>query len=188
MAHGFYSSGWSRAPDIRQGALITMVADGLNDPAVISTTRPTGIIPTMSMRGMRIRALGDEDDDVLDMVVFAVDVDNDLNPTIYTTTELGTCIFITGASGLANPQHPVWNPLGGTEFFADTVTSWTGTNAGNALFSYANGSAITASPVADSQVEIAELMLPDVGNVYGILLRFELGEAGAAGAMFKLDI
>lgn len=185
MSHNnLYSTGWSRAPEIRGGALVALGADGTNDPSTISTTAPTGMIPTMSMRGMRIRALGDTDTDVLDMVVFSVDVDNDFKPTVFTTTELGTLIWITGP--LVNPKHAYWNPLGGVELFADIVTSWTPTAAGTALFSYADGAVVTSSPANNL---IAEMLIPDLGNIHGILLRFELGTATATGgAMFKLDI
>ena len=184
MAHGFYSSGWQRSPDIRGGALALMPSDGGNDPAKVSTTRPANIIPTMGWRGMRIRALGDTDTDILDMVIFSVEVDNDQQPTAYTTTELGTLIWVTGP--LANPIHAHWNPLGGTEFFADQITSWTPLLYANALFSYANGSVILAD--TDDSL-ISEMFLPDLGNIYGIVLAFEQGnDGGTAGAMYKLDV
>ena len=187
MAHGFYSTGWSRAPEIRDAALPDMGAAGAADPTLAFTaTRPSNVIPTMSMRGMRIRALGDTDGDSLVMVIFGIDTDHDMQPKYYSAMELGSATWTTGTLVHSVNLDKLSDPTRGTELYADTVT-WVGTAEGNAHFSYANSSAITSSPTSN---RIAEIKIPDLGNIWGIVLAFEegTGTGATAGAMFKLDI
>ncbi len=177
----FRTTNWIRTPGTTE-PLTENLAAGVRDPSLFASTEPTNFIKTMGWRGMRIRAIGDADGETTALVVFGIDVDNFFKPTTWTAMELGTATFTTGTlAGLGTGSHFV-NLI---DLHCDTVT-WAGTAAGNALFSYANGAAITNSlGVANG---IAELMLPDLGNLYGIVLAHEDGtDGGLFGSLYKLD-
>jgi len=161
-----------------------MPTDGGNDPSLFSTTRPANMIPTIGMRGIRFRFLGDTNGDLIDCVFFAIETDNDRTPTVYMAQELGLLELQCGTLAL-----PAGGPLrgtgGGTELFCDVVVGWTPTTAGTGLATYANTSFTTVSHAANGY---AEFMIGDVGNTYGIVPAFERGATATAGALFKLDI
>lgn len=176
----FRTTNWIRTPGTTD-PLTENKAAGTLDPTLYAATEPTNMIKTLGWRGMRIRAIGDTADETTAMVVFGIDVDNVHEPKAWSAMELGTATFTIGTlAGLGTGSHFV-NLL---DLHADTVT-WVGTAAGNALFSYGNGAAITCSPTGDL---IAELMLPDLGNLYGIVLAHEDGtDGGLVGSLYKLD-
>ena len=182
MAHGFYSSGWKRAPEIAAGSLVDMGGVGAADP----TIGWTNVIQTIGMRGIRIQVLGDTDDDDIIMVIFGIDTDHDTHPKFYSAREFGTATWDCGLVIHPADLGKLSDPNRVVERYADEV-AWVGTAQGNAHFSYANSSVITAQGVDDS---IAELLIPDLGNLWGIVLAFEegAGTGATAGALFKLDI
>ncbi len=175
MATNYQTTGWQRLLKTAESADTT-------PPSAVQVAEPVNFVPTLGHPAIRLRFLGDTDGDQYTVDIFAVDVDGPTDRGTrkgYHSTLLGVVSLTIGSqAGVAGME------AGPEDLFADTIVSWSEDAFATDLLAYVGGSVRDHSPTGNA---IAELLISDMSNLYGLSFVFDDLAGETANLLYKLD-